>query len=83
MGFPGLLNTLGTLLDRSQTITHIFNKSKKCLSACLKTPVVRPGVHYKICFTDFGRPAKIKMRIYAKIDVFMYMFEILANIDLN
>ena len=25
-GFPGLLNTPGTLLDRSQTIKHIFKK---------------------------------------------------------
>ena len=28
-----------------------------------KTPVARPGVHYKILFRDFGRPNKI-MRIY-------------------
>ena len=28
-GFPGLLNTLGTLLDRSQTIKQIFKKSRK------------------------------------------------------
>ena len=28
-GFPGLLNTLGTLLDRSQTIKLIFKKSQK------------------------------------------------------
>ena len=26
-GFPGLLNTLGTLLDRSQTIKHFFKNS--------------------------------------------------------
>ena len=29
MGFPGLLNTLGPRLDRSQTIKQIFNKSQK------------------------------------------------------
>ena len=28
-GFPGLLNTLGTLLDRSQTIKQIFKKCQK------------------------------------------------------
>ena len=28
-GFPGLLNTIGTLLDRSQTIKQIFKKSQK------------------------------------------------------
>ena len=28
-GFPGLLNTLGTLLDRSQTIKLIFKKTRK------------------------------------------------------
>ena len=28
MGFPGLLNTLGTLLSRSQTIKHIFKTSQ-------------------------------------------------------
>ena len=28
-GFPGLLKTIGTLLDRSQTIKHIFKKSQK------------------------------------------------------
>ena len=28
MGFPGLLNTLGTLLDRSQTIKQISNNRK-------------------------------------------------------
>ena len=28
-GFPGLLNTMGTLLDRSQTIKQIFKKCQK------------------------------------------------------
>ena len=28
-GFPGLLNTIQTLLDRSQTIKHIFKKCQK------------------------------------------------------
>ena len=29
MGFPGVLNTIGTLLDRSQTIKQIFKKCQK------------------------------------------------------
>ena len=28
-GFPGVLNTLGTLLDRSRTIKYIFKKTPK------------------------------------------------------
>ncbi len=28
-GFPGVLNIIGTLLDRSQTIKQIFKKSQK------------------------------------------------------
>ena len=50
-----------------------------------KTPVVRPGVHYKISFTGFGRPAKIKMRMYAENCVFsIYVcFQMLAEVDLN
>ena len=28
-GLPGVLNTLGTLLDRSQTIKHIFKNKHK------------------------------------------------------
>ena len=31
-GFPGVLNTLGTLLDRSQTITRIYKQYQKMKS---------------------------------------------------
>ena len=33
MGFPGFLNTLGTLLGWSQTIKLVFKKLQKCLLA--------------------------------------------------
>ena len=47
-----------------------------------KTPVASPvGRLNKILFTDFGRPKKV--RISMNIGVFLYMFAVLANVDLN
>ncbi len=39
-----------------QDVPDVPRRTKKTVKmfGLHKTPVVRPGVHYKICFTDFG-----------------------------
>ena len=71
-GFPCLLNTLGTFLDWSPTIKP-FSNIHKNMSVAQKTPGVRPGVHYKICFWDFGCLQNSNAYACEKIGTFMCM----------
>ena len=51
--------------------------------AFVKTTPVASPVDTTLCFLGFWTSTKIKMCVYKEIGVFMHVFEILANVDLN
>ena len=75
-GFLGLLNTLGTLLDRSSTIKHIFKKSQQTPIAW-NTPGVRPASRItRFVFSDFGRLENRYAHLCEMLYIYLYVLHL-------
>ena len=77
-GFPGLLNTLGTLLDRSQTILQNFKKLKKMwkLDACMRLLLGAKSMPFGcMSMARLGaKYAEVECKVYKYFWVHVYAF---------